>query len=166
MGKFKDLELEDLDVKDALASSLLSVKIKKFHKDAVIPSYAKPGDAGLDLTAVDSGKNIHDRNGFVRQYRTGIGVEIPEGYVGLVFPRSSIYKYGISLTNCVGVIDSGYRGEILANFRIVSQFGKVYDKGDRIAQLMIMPYPKVQFEEVDNLEDSERSTGGFGSTGD
>jgi dUTP pyrophosphatase len=104
-------------------------------------------------------------------YGTGIAMEIPKGYVGLVFPRSSIRKTDLSLTNCVGVIDSGYRGEIQATFKKV--FGKNdiridemdYKVGDRIAQIMIIPYPSVTFIESDELSDSERGEGGFGSTG-
>lgn len=174
MGKFKELsaeeEYENLIVKAADHSKskygyMLHVNLKKFHKDAVIPEYAKPGDAGLDLTAVSDGKQIMDKNGLLLQYRTGIGVSIPERYVGLVFPRSSVYKTGLSLTNCVGVIDSGYRGEILANFRVESNYGDFYKKGDRIAQLIILPYPSVKFHEVEELDDTERGDNGFGSTG-
>ena len=97
--------------------------------------------------------------------------EIPKGYVGLVFPRSSIRKTDLSLTNCVGVIDSGYRGEIQATFKKI--FGKNdvrldeldYNVGDRIAQIMIIPYPSVTFVEVDELSQTDRGEGGFGSTG-
>jgi dUTP pyrophosphatase len=166
MGKVKDLVMEHtgaLNIETTKAP--MPVKIKRFHTDAVVPAYAKPGDAGLDLTAIDDGKNISNKNGFMRQYRTGVGVSIPEGYVGLLFPRSSIYKHGLSLTNCVGVIDSGYRGEILFNFRIESQYSKMYQKGDRIGQMIIMPYPLVEFQEVEELDETERGDGGFGSSG-
>ena len=139
------------------------VKIKKLHKDAVIPKYAKPGDAALDLTAVsyeiDQGLAI---------YKTGIALEIPEGHVGLIFPRSSICNKNISLSNSVGVIDSGFRGEIIFKFRIPhDKFSppRAYAVGDRIGQIIIMPYPQVQFEEVIELNSSERGTGGFGSSG-
>lgn len=134
------------------------VKVKKLNENAVIPKYAKDGDAGLDLTAVGIS---HDDFGNV-VYRTGLAFEIPEGYVGLVFPRSSIFRYGLSLCNCVGVIDSGYRGEILCKFR---QSGHIlYSIGDRVAQIVIMPYPKIQLVEADTLTDTERGEGGFGST--
>jgi dUTP pyrophosphatase len=93
-------------------------------------------------------------------------MEIPEGFVGLVFPRSSIRKYDLSLTNCVGVIDSGYRGEIQATFRKEAGIpSKRYDVGDKIAQMIILPYPSIQFIETDELSDTERGEGGFGSTG-
>ena len=93
---------------------MLEVKFKKLVPEAKIPAYAKPGDAGLDLTATS--KNWSD-DFQCWIYGTGLAVEIPEGYVGLIFPRSSIRKYCLALTNCVGVIDSGYRGEIMCTFR-------------------------------------------------
>ena len=139
----------------------MKVKIKKLHKDAVVPKYGKPGDAGVDLTAISEEWN--DDNSIVT-YGTGLSVEIPEGHVGLIFPRSSVYKTTLSLANCVGVIDSGYRGEIMFKFRYLEE-GMVYNVGDRVGQLIIMPYPQVEFEEVEDLTDSERGEGGFGSTG-
>jgi len=138
------------------------VKFKKIHPLAPSPSYAKEGDAGMDLTATDIIKN----EAFQIVYGTGIAVEIPEGYVGLVFPRSSIRKYDLSLTNCVGVIDSGYRGEIQATFRKERGVSsKIYEVGDRICQIIILPYPTIHFVETNELSDSERGTGGHGSTG-
>jgi dUTP pyrophosphatase len=139
----------------------MKVKIKKMHANAVIPKYAKPGDAGLDLTATSEEWN--EGNTMVT-YGTGLAVEIPEGYVGLVFPRSSVSKTTLNLTNSVGVIDSGYRGEIMFKFRYLEE-GMIYDVGDRIGQLIIMPYPQVEFEEVEDLSSTERGEGGFGSTG-
>jgi dUTP pyrophosphatase len=140
----------------------MKVNIKKIHSDAVIPSYAKSGDAGMDLVAT----SIISEEVFQITYGLGIALEIPEGFVGLVFPRSSIRKTDLSLTNCVGVIDSGYRGELQATFRkergVVS---KKYEVGDRIAQIMIIPHPTVEFQEVDELTNTERGEGGFGSTG-
>jgi len=135
------------------------VKIKKLHNDAVIPKYAKSGDAGLDLTAIDV---VADEGTIT--YKTGIAVEIPRWHVGYLFPRSSIYKTGQTLTNCVGVVDSGYRGEIMMKFTL-SKYGKEYEIGDRVGQLIIMPYPKIEFEEVDELSPTERGKGGYGSTG-
>lgn len=137
----------------------MKVKIKKTHKDAVIPSYAKDGDAGLDLTAVSKEQidNEHIKYGF------GIAMEIPKGHVGLIFPRSSCYKRRQLLSNAVGVIDSGYRGEISAV--MIGTTDESYDVRDRIAQMIILPYLQIEFEEVDELSDSERGTGGYGSTG-
>lgn len=141
---------------------MLQVKFKKLHPSSITPSYAKEGDAGMDLTATE----IISNEVFQVVYGTGISVEIPEGYVGLVFPRSSIRKYDLSLTNCVGVIDSGYRGEIQATFRKERGVGsKIYEVGDRICQIMIVPYPTIHFVEANELSDSERGTGGHGSTG-
>jgi dUTP pyrophosphatase len=137
----------------------MKIKMKKLHPDAVIPRYAKAGDAGLDLTAVEI---VAD--GSLLTYKTGLAVEIPNGYVGLLFPRSSVYKTGQTLTNCVGVIDSGYRGEIMMKFSFSPQ-GLEYEVGDRIGQLLIMPYPKVEFVEVDELSKTSRGSGGYGSTG-
>ena len=101
-------------------------------------------------------------------YGLGIALEIPDGFVGLIFPRSSIRKYDLALTNCVGVIDSGYRGELQATFNKINHH-KIrvddYKVGDRICQITIIPHPIIQFVEVDDLSDSERSSGGFGSTG-
>lgn len=156
----------------------MKVKFKKLHPDAVTPTYAKPGDAGLDLTAIDDGKAVIENNErnerySYGEYRTGIAVEIPQGCVGLIFPRSSISKTATCLSNCVGVIDSGYRGEILFRFKPdgaaanIDKYGRVpatYVKGDRIGQLVIIPYPQIELEETTDLSDSERGTGGFGSS--
>ena len=137
----------------------MKVNIKKLHPDAVIPKYATLGDAGLDLTAVDV---VAD--GSTLTYKTGLAVEIPSWHVGLLFPRSSVYKTGQTLTNCVGVIDSGYRGEIMLKFTL-SPYAKEYEIGDRGGQLIIMPYPRIDFVEVDELIPSDRGEGGYGSTG-
>lgn len=139
----------------------MQVKIKKTHKNAVIPSYAKDGDAGLDLTAVDF--HTDEQGNYV--YDTGITLEIPKGYVGLVFPRSSIADKELLLTNSVGVIDSGYRGSIKAKFKPTNNTNtNIYKIGDRIAQLIILPYPQINFEEVEKLSETERGDKGYGST--
>ena len=140
----------------------MQVKIKKLHNNAVIPKYAKAGDAGLDLVATE----IINEEVFQITYGTGLAMEIPEGYVGLVFPRSSIRKYNIFLTNSVGVIDSGYRGEIQATFyKMRGVASHKYEVGDKIAQIIIVPYPSIEFIETDELSETERGTGGFGSSG-
>lgn len=142
----------------------MKVKIKKLVENAVIPTYAHNTDAGMDLTATS--RNIDTQGNIV--YGTGIAVEIPQGYVGLVFPRSSIAKTDLSLSNAVGVIDSGYRGEITFKFRYHQPLdGNVswYRVGERIGQLIIMPYPKIEFEEVEELNETDRGIGGYGSTG-
>ena len=139
----------------------LKVKFKKLYKDAVVPSYAKEGDAGLDLTAT----HMTLVREFI-EYGTGIAVEIPEGYVGLVFPRSSVSKKeNFYLKNSVGVIDSGYRGEIKLRFNNGSLGANYYQPGEKIGQLIILPYPTIYLEQVDELSSTERGEGGFGSTG-
>jgi dUTP pyrophosphatase len=143
------------------------VKIKKLHKDAVVPQYAKNGDAGMDLVAT----SIISNTTFDITYGIGIALEIPEGFVGLIFPRSSIRKTDLALTNCVGVVDSGYRGELQATFKKIYGKNDVridetdYKVGDRIAQIIILPYPTISFDEVKELSNTERGEGGFGSTG-
>lgn len=139
------------------------VHLKKLHEDAVLPKYAKESDAGLDLTATSIISNTEEQV----VYGTGIALEIPEGFVGLVFPRSSIRKVDLVMSNSVGVIDAGYRGEIQVTFNKKYDDGTnvVYNIGDRVAQIIIIPYPTVTFKEVQELTESERGTGGHGSSG-
>ena len=142
---------------------MINVKIKKLHPDAIIPKYAKEGDAGMDLTAT-SIEFDHERK--IITYGTSIAMEIPKGYVGLIYPRSSVYKTSLVLANHVGVIDSGYRGEIMFKYRVLnSDWRDIYDIGDRIGQIIITPYPKIFFSEVEELSTSDRGIGGYGSTG-
>lgn len=147
----------------------MDIKIKKLHPDAVIPKYARPGDAGLDLVAVTKYCEPVDSEYKTGQlkfvYGTGLALEIPENYAGFVFPRSSIHKKAMVLANSVGVIDSGYRAEIKLIFKDLPG-KKVYDIGDRIGQLIILPYPQINFTEVKELSSSVRNEGGFGSTGE
>ena len=140
---------------------MIEIKFKKLCAEAVMPTKAHQSDAGADLTATS--KHWDDE----KQcwiYGTGIATEIPEGYVGLVFPRSSIRKYGLALANSIGVIDSGYRGEIMCSFK-PSGTCPTYNVGDKIAQMIIMPYPEINYVEATELSDSERGEGGHGSTG-
>jgi len=145
----------------------MQIKLKKINPNAILPVYAKAGDAGMDLVAT----SIISNTTFDITYGMGIALEIPEGFVGLIFPRSSIRKTDLSLTNCVGVVDSGYRGELQATFKKVYGKNDVridevdYKVGDRIAQIIILPYPQIEFTEVEELSNTERGTGGFGSTG-
>lgn len=175
------------------------LKIKKLHEEAVLPNYATAGDAGLDFTATE----IEFEDKYV-QCRTGISVEVPEGHVGLLFPRSSISNKDLVLANSVGVVDSGYRGEIVFRFKICTEEDKcdlievcdhcngygaldvedtneeipcpvcsgsgevlgieLYSIGDKIGQMIILPYPKFIVKEVDQLSGTERGAKGFGST--
>lgn len=171
------------------------VRIKKLVPEAVVPAYAKPGDAGMDLTCVS---RHFDAEGNV-VYGTGLAFEIPKGYVGLLFPRSSNAKQDLLLSNSVGVLDSGYRGEVLFKFKPSAFFadddyaepgevGKVsdtfdytilpkgfnqdwsygvsmYEVGDRIGQILILSYPEIEFKEEEELSSTERGDGGYGSSG-
>ena len=153
----------------------MRVKVKKLNPLAVVPTYAKAGDAGMDLVATSIISDTPEQI----TYGLGIALEIPEGFVGLVFPRSSIRKTGLQLSNSVGVIDSGYRGKLQATFNKIFGSDRFYDEtklteitsndfykvGDRVAQIMIIPHPDIQFEEADELSVTERGEGGFGSTG-
>ena len=142
------------------------VGFKKLSPNAVTPTYAKDGDAGLDISAITY--TINKEHSFI-EYHTGLAFEIPKGYVGLLFPRSSVSKTDLRLANAVGVVDSGYRGEI--TFRYKFEKGtyfaslKRFEAGDRIGQLLILPYPEIQLNEHSELSDSERGKGGYGSTG-
>ena len=139
----------------------LQVKMTKLHPDAVMPSYAKDGDAAMDLYASEVLKDQYAN--YV--YLTGVAMEIPPGFVGLLFPRSSVSKTSLSLANSVGVIDSGYRGEIMLKYRQTGDPNPIYTSGDRVGQIMIIPYPQIELIEVEQLSNTERGAGGFGSTG-
>jgi dUTP pyrophosphatase len=138
----------------------MKVKFKKICENAKAPYHGTIGSAGFDLYATS--KEQIDL--YHTKFGTGLAVEIPVGYVGLVFPRSSCYKSGMLLTNCVGVIDSDYRGEITAVF-LGTDKEVCYKVGDRICQLVIMPYPEIEYIEVSELSDTGRGAGGYGSTG-
>ena len=139
----------------------MQIRFKKLHQAAVIPKRATDGAAGFDLTAVTC---KYGENGKVF-YDTGIAVEIPAGYTGLVFQRSSVYKTGLSLCNAVGVIDADYRGSIAFVFRIGYGGCSPYKVGDRIGQIVFVPIPDVELVESDELSETERGAGGYGSTG-
>ena len=139
----------------------MQIRFKKLRPDAILPKRATDGAAGFDLTAVsqtwkDGGK-VH--------YDTGIAVEIPAGYAGLVFQRSSVYKTGLSLCNAVGVIDADYRGSIQFVFRINYGGCSPYKPGDRIGQIVFVPVPAVELVEASELSETARGAGGYGSTG-
>jgi dUTP pyrophosphatase len=146
----------------------MNVKVKKLVEEAIIPSYAKKGDAGLDLTAVSY---EYDKDKDCHIYGTGLAFEIPEGHVGLLFPRSSNRKTDAYLCNHVGVVDSGYRGEVMFSFKNrdkgdeIPQLVKPYNVGDRVGQLIILPFPEINLVESDELSETERGTGGHGHTG-
>ena len=156
----------------------MKVRIKKLNPLATIPTYAKEGDAGMDLVATSIISDTPEQI----TYGLGIALEKPEGFVGLIFPRSSIRKTGLQLSNSVGVVDSGYRGELQATFNKLFGGEAMYDEmkvnsashtnindwykvGDRVCQIMIIPHPTVDLIEVDELSETLRGEGGFGSTG-
>jgi dUTP pyrophosphatase len=144
----------------------MKVKIK-LGEGAKMPKYAHDTDAGLDLTCI--GRRFTVDKGTVT-YFTGVSLEVPEGYVGLLFPRSSVVDTALRLANSVGVIDSGYRGEISFVFDLTDadnfeSVEGIYKIGERIGQLVIVPIPKIELEQVEELNESDRGEGGYGSTG-
>ena len=141
------------------------VRIKKLHPDAVIPTYGTPFAACADLYAcMDSSVTIEP--GQTQFIHTGLAVEIPVGFAGLVYARSGLAcKKGIAPANKVGVIDADYRGEIMVALHNHSSEAVTIESCERIAQLVITPFLTAQFEETDELGDTERGEGGFGSTG-
>jgi len=141
----------------------MKIKVKKISQDAVIPSYANDGDAGLDLTAISKEVVNNPDYGYI-EYDTGLAFEIPSGYVGLIFPRSSISKKGAILSNSVGVIDSSYRGSVTFRFKQIKGTSE-YEIGYRVGQLILFPYPQIELEESDNLSDTDRGDAGYGSSG-
>lgn len=146
-----------------MSSQMIKVKIKKLQPHAMIPQYADEGSAGLDLIAIDMEFN---RDYGYYEYGTGLAIEIPEGYEGQIRPRSSISKYDVMLCNPPGTIDSSYRGEVLVRFKPTDgERSQIYAVGEKVAQLVIKPVPKVEFQEVEELSETQRGTGGFGSTG-
>lgn len=144
----------------------MNIKFKKLHPQAVLPIHQNEGDAGLDLTTVDAKMTEY---GTMRHY-FGLAVEIPPGNVGLLFMRSSVYKTDQTFSNAVGVIDSGYRGELMADFRPADSYAsgsedpKPYEVGERTAQLVIIPVRTIISEWSDTLSESERGESGHGST--
>lgn len=144
----------------------MELKIKRLTEDAILPIRAHKGDAGIDLTCTTITQEINECGQLIIVYHTGLAIEIPEGHVGLVFPRSSIANKSLSLTNSVGVIDSGYRGEVMAKMRSTTDvIPAIYKPGERFAQLVIVPIPEVEITEVAELSETDRGEGGFGSTG-
>lgn len=164
-----------------LMDKAMELKIKKLYEDSILPTKAHATDAGYDLYAHSKS---YDNDGNV-VYGSGVAMEIPQGYVGLVFPRSSNAKKDLILSNSVGIIDSGFRGEISfkfkKNLKLFYDYGetcekelelqknpysyKYYSIGDRIGQIIIIPYPEIEFVEVDELAGSDRGANGYGSSG-
>ena len=146
--------------KGYITMTSMKIKFKKLTSEAQAPKQGKSGNAGFDLTAV----RVERLDSIRVKVYSGIAVEIPEGYEGQVRACSSIHKYDAILSNGVGTIDSGYRGEICAVFYHCGP-ELPYEAGDRFAQLVIKPVPRVEYVEADELSESERGAGGYGSTG-
>ena len=146
----------------------MTVKVKKLSENAVLPQKAHKSDAGFDLTVSRITTELNEVGELIIVYHTDLCMEIPEGYFGALFSRSSISRKPLSQTNAVGVVDSGYRGEIVAKFRstVPAVVPSVYKEGERFAQLVILPVPEIEMVEADTLGSSDRGEAGLGSTGD
>lgn len=143
----------------------MELKIKRLSEEAILPIRAHKSDAGIDLTCTRITQEINECGQLILVYHTDLAMEIPEGYVGLLFPRSSISNKSLAVTNSVGVIDSGYRGEIMAKMRATTDVvPAIYKPGERFAQLVLVQIPDVSISEIAELSESDRGEGGFGST--
>jgi dUTP pyrophosphatase len=140
------------------------IQVRRIDPDLPLPAYAHPGDAGADLVAAEE---VEIAPGSWVKVRTGIAIALPEGFVGLVHPRSGLAaRLGVTVLNAPGTVDAGYRGEILVNLinHDRAQTVKI-SRGDRIAQLVVQRVERAVFHAVDTLDDTVRGTGGHGSTG-
>ena len=142
------------------------MKIKRLNDKAIIPLRADEGSAGYDLYICDDGETLIEPHTTI-MLSTGWAMEIPEGYVGLIFARSGLAsKKSLAPANCVGVIDSTYRGEVKIPLHNYGEVSRMVSCGERVAQLVIMPYIAPDIEIVRELSDTERGEGGFGHTGE
>lgn len=143
----------------------MQVRIKKIDQKATVPTYGSEFSAGADLYACAE-ESILIPAGETRMIHTGLAFEIPEGYVGLIYARSSLgTKRGLAPANKVGVIDADYRGEVMVSLHNHSSSDQAVEPGERIAQMVIAPFLKAEFSVADDLSDTVRGAGGFGSTG-
>lgn len=140
---------------------MVDVKIRKVHPDAVVPFRAHATDAGMDVTAI----SMEITEDYV-EYDTGLQFQLPEGYAMLIFPRSSNSKKDLLLCNSVGILDAGYTGNLKLRFKLTTEVytEKIYNPGDKVGQIMIIPYPEINFIETEVFNETERGDGGFGST--
>lgn len=141
---------------------MIDVKIRKVHPDAVLPKRAHPTDAGMDVTAI----SMEMTEDYI-EYDTGLQFQLPTGYAMLIFPRSSNSKKDLLMCNSVGVLDSGYTGNLKFRFKLTTEgyTEKIYNPGDKIGQIIIFPYPEINFIETEKFDETDRGSGGFGSTG-
>ena len=143
----------------------MEIKIKKLNENAIVPTRGSEQAAGYDLYACIPERVLINPHKTVK-IGTGLSMEIPEGYFGAIFARSGLAaKRGIRPSNCVGVCDSDYRGEYIVALHNDTDGIKMIEPNERIAQLVVIPYLSVDFKEIDELSDTERGKGGFGSTG-
>lgn len=140
----------------------MKVRFKKLVPEASIPTKAHPTDAGWDLTAVSVEE---DRKRNIVTYHTGIAVSLPEKHFALLCPRFSVYKHQLQLANGLGIIGQNYTGELIFKYRIVQPHISRYPVGERVGQLVILPLPQIEMEEVDELDETDRGCAGFGSSG-
>jgi dUTP pyrophosphatase len=144
----------------------MQLKFKKLNQNAIVPKQGSEHSAGLDLSVLLDTPSISLAPGETIVFNTGLAVEIPSGYFGAIYPRSSTgFKKNLHLLNTVGVIDSDYRGELKLGFRNFGPTAQEVENGERVAQLIIQPYLPTTIAEVDKLENTKRGEGGFGSTG-
>ncbi len=144
----------------------MEIKIKRLKENAILPSRGSKEAAGYDLYACLDGDSVTIEPDTNVKIGTGLSIAVPEGYFGAIFARSGLAaKENLRPANCVGVADSDYRGEYIVALHNDGSQPKVVKNGDRIAQLVVMPYLSVEFNEVDELDETDRGAGGFGSTG-
>lgn len=144
---------------------MTQIRIKKLNENAIIPTYGTEFSAGADLYALP-GESITIEPHKTVMIHTGLAMEIPEGYAGLIFARSGLAsKKGLAPANKVGVVDPDYRGEFMVALHNHTDEEKTVDGGERVAQLVIVPFLKADFSVCDELSDTVRGAGGFGSTG-
>lgn len=152
-----------MDIKNQRVILILELKVKKLDNDAILPKYAKEGDAGLDLFSIE---NFVLSPGKKYDAKTGISIELPNGYEAQIRPRSGLAsKHEITILNTPGTIDSGYRGELIVILKNHSDFEYKVKKGDKIAQMVINKYESVKVVEQGELSSTHRGAGGLGSTG-
>lgn len=146
----------------------MNIRVKKLNENAVLPTKSTIDAAGYDLTVTEITTEVGEDGVMMLVYHTGLSLEIPKHYAGFLFNRSSIAKKSLVLTNCVGVIDADYRGEIVAKFKVnTTSIPAIFKPGDKFAQIIILPLLDVNYEfisENDDLTQTERGTGGYGST--
>lgn len=159
----EEIKVEQENLKEG--EDLQKLKEITIESKGVLPTQAHEGDAGFDLTATRITQELDEANKVVLVYHTDVAVEIPDGYVGLLFQRSSVSKKSLMLTNAVGVIDSGYRGEIMLKYKVTTDaLPRVYQPGERVGQLVVVPFLQAKAAWAEELSETERGDKGYGSS--